>query len=308
MLAPAEVLEETDRYLNKKDSALSDETVKSAIRAALFAKNLRVLPDIDNKAIVDGTSYYVRVLAARKDVIPSQLPQLVVYSRRIAMVSVAMAKKSAGNPAITDEVLVSRAFLMAATTARPVYVITADKDIAHQSYKLASLLWEDYISGRFAEFYSQNQHHKIEQIPLRDIPGADLYCVPGESFAVSRAGFDAYSSVKFPASPFNLWMVTLTPLGGADVVAFNVPPCMESIFETKGETGGLNTKLFVPLNCYIGAGVVNLFYEFYRGRSDAPYALFLRDIAWKETTISAVDWDRSMSDGEPPQIELHRIP
>lgn len=164
-----------------------------------------------------------------------------------------IAKKGEGNVSSptynTDEALVYLAMMTGITTGREVVILTKDEDIQEQFYKLQWLLDTHYRGMLLADLYASDPGGFVHHAPpLRNEHFDEVFV--GDHITLIERSEALLSEILPPTcafTPIYCWVIgnKLTQM------TFGAETEMRRLFETKGDTGGLNTNRLNGRNCHI---------------------------------------------------------
>jgi len=294
-----DVLLELRQFLERVPKSAEEATSQNALRAL----GHRLVPSAFHvtgpPSFQAAFRLYAGLLVLRKTPTESDAAKEL---QRIGVGTVALRKKAKDANSIADELTVATAFLISICKGRRVVLLTADEDLVLQSYKLSSLLWDDYASYLLAEDYRKNRSLFGEPISIPDSEHARKICVPEQSYAIPIQLVDQFS--VFPTKPIAP-PITVVNLGFGEPEAFyfSHPIGIQRVLANRGKRGPVTSKSFRILNCYGNtpwlASMVGL------SNDRAPYIYFLTDVLIKhfgrpEFTSSILDVFRSIVDVELP--------
>lgn len=232
--------------------------------------NVIFLDKFDDPAIEKGCQYYKRVLTARKQVhklaegrltkklnrtpesseIQSEIQRLV-KKRGIQLANDGVKAEAKNSPHIyNDEDLVTRAVLHGIATGNEVTILTTDRGIQEQFYKLVYLIDTNYRSMLIAKKY-------VEQ--PRNFPASqeepDLMSFFGLTDCTQIKTSNDFTRIVLPEN-YEFVMLACQRFGKIEPVdarfwsmAFCAEREMLEVIKIKGKTDGLNTDLLGGRNC-----------------------------------------------------------
>lgn len=224
--------------------------------------------EYDDVELTRAVTHYVSLLAFRKDIFRTMRDKLIndtgtepseesIHSevqklvRERGMTIASKGRVDSAKPNFTaDEDLIVRAFVFALTTGRDVTVLTRDKDLSEQFYKLQYLIDTHYRSFLLAEAFVQQP------------PNFRRYDSP--DFKLEMDGFESIEIYQMPAGMTEQLLpekyefvnihVNRIMESGPDLyhteLRFSADAKMAEMLRAKGRTNGLNTDLLDGKNLH----------------------------------------------------------
>jgi len=168
---------------------------------------------------------------------------------RISQRTLQLATKGAAPGVVADEELVVTAVMHAIVTGQPTFVLSADRDVFEQWFKLTGLLYNDFASMLLAKDYLEHPTHYGPRFELSEHKDIDALIGDGGagSFAFERPGSVDY---LFPRARRLCQMVVVYMADKPEALQWTAPCDLVELLAVKDATGGRNTSVFGDNNCY----------------------------------------------------------